>query len=148
MNPGFSIQSKIKELYCIAHELEDVYKGRKFTPDGHMIGSIGEVLAADEYGLTLMKPSFPIHDAITSDGRMVQIKATQIKRIAISSQPDYLLVLHFNSDGTWEEIYNGPGNIPWTHVSKPSKTGQRYISLSLLTKLMSTVPEKEKISHR
>ena len=33
---------KIKELYEISAELERLFPGRHYTPDGHMIGSIGE----------------------------------------------------------------------------------------------------------
>lgn len=47
------IAKKIREIYKIANELEEMYPGRHFTPDGHMIGSIGEVVAAEEYDLEL-----------------------------------------------------------------------------------------------
>ena len=47
---------KIKELYEISAELERLFPGRHYTPDGHMIGSIGEALAASYYGLEL----FPV----------------------------------------------------------------------------------------
>ncbi|HIR43130.1 MAG TPA: hypothetical protein IAB86_07080, partial [Candidatus Aphodovivens avicola] len=45
------IAEKIREIFRIANELEDMHPGRHFTPDGHMVGSIGEVIAAEEYGL-------------------------------------------------------------------------------------------------
>lgn len=37
------VAEKIKILYSISQELEDLFPGRHYTPDGHMIGSIGEV---------------------------------------------------------------------------------------------------------
>ena len=79
------LSQKIRELYRITKELEEQFPGRKFTPDGHLVGSIGEVLAAGYYGLALLPNSSETHDAIDTDGRRIQIKATQIKRIAISS---------------------------------------------------------------
>ena len=85
-----SIAQKIRELYAITTELESLYPGRKFTIDGHLVGSIGEVLVAERYGLTLLPNSTQTHDAEAKDGRLVQIKATQTKRIAISSEPDFL----------------------------------------------------------
>ena len=105
------LSDKIKELYKITNELEHCYPGRKFTIDGHLVGSIGEVIVAEHYGLDLLPNSTKTHDARTNDGKMVQIKATQVKGIAISSEPDYLIVIRLLSDGSWEEIYNGPGAI-------------------------------------
>ena len=41
------LSEKIKELYRITAELERRYPGRKFTIDGHLVGSIGEVIVAE-----------------------------------------------------------------------------------------------------
>ena len=81
------VAEKIKTLYSISQELEELFPGRHYTPDGHMIGSIGETLAASYYDLELFPASEETHDAKAPDGRLVQIKATQINRIAISSEP-------------------------------------------------------------
>ena len=32
----------IRELYRLIDELEQMFPGRHFTPDGHLVGSIGE----------------------------------------------------------------------------------------------------------
>jgi hypothetical protein len=85
------LSDKIKELYKITNDLETRYPGRKFTPDGHLVGSIGEVLVAEHYDLTLLPNSSETHDAVSKNGTFVQIKATQISRIAISSEPEYLI---------------------------------------------------------
>ncbi len=42
--PSF-IKEKVKELLKIVNELEMEYPDRKFSLDGHLLGSIGEVLA-------------------------------------------------------------------------------------------------------
>ena len=79
------ISDRIKALYEITNELEAKYPGRKFTPDGHLVGSIGEILVAEHYGLTLLPNSSETHDAVDQNGTLVQIKTTQINRISISS---------------------------------------------------------------
>ena len=135
------IAEKIREIFRIARELEEMYPGRHFTPDGHMVGSIGEVIAAEEYALELFEASHPVHDAITQDGRLVQIKATQGDRIAISERPEYLIVLKIDRDGGFEEVYNGPGDIAWKLVGKRQKTGQCHVSLAKLRAAMAEVPE-------
>ena len=139
------LSDKIKELYKITNELENSYPGRKFTIDGHLVGSIGEVIVAEHYNLDLLPNSTKTHDARTKDGKMVQIKATQVKGIAISSEPDYLIVIRLLSDGSWEEIYNGPGRAAWDNAGKMQKNGQRPISISKLRNLMGSVDINDKI---
>ncbi len=139
------LSDTIKELYKITNELERTYPGRKFTVDGHLVGSIGEVIVAEHYGLSLLPNSTKTHDAISKDGKMVQIKATQVKGISISSEPDYVIVIKILSDGSWQEVYNGPGKPVWDNSGKMQKNGQRPISLSKLQKLMSSVDKKDMI---
>mgnify|MGYP005793154527 FL=1 len=151
---------KIKELYEISAELERLFPGRHYTPDGHMIGSIGEALAASYYGLELFPASEETHDAKSPDGRLVQIKATQINRISMSSEPRWLLVLRIHRDGTFSEEYNGPpseanpmsdfadnspGRLAWEHCGKMQKNGQRSISLAKLRKLQAEVPDSVRL---
>ena len=135
------LSDKIKELYRITTELERSYPGRKFTIDGHLVGSIGEVIVAEHYGLTLLPNSTKTHDAISTDGKYVQIKATQVNGISISSEPDYVIVIKLFSDGSWEEIYNGTGKPVWDNAGKMQKNGQRPISLNKLKKLMTSMQE-------
>ena len=139
------VEEKIKTLYSISQELEELFPGRHYTPDGHMIGSIGETLAASYYDLELFPASEETHDAKAPDGRLVQIKATQINRIAISSEPEWLLVLKIHKDGTFSEEYNGPGKLAWEHCGKMQKNGQRPISLAKLRELQTEVPEPERL---
>lgn len=135
------LSDKIKELYRITAELERRYPGRKFTIDGHLVGSIGEVIVAGRYGLTLLPNSTKTHDAVSKDGKHVQIKATQVQGISISSEPEYLIVIKLFSDGSWEEVYNGPGKPVWDNAGKMRKNGQRPISLNKLKKLMTSMQE-------
>lgn len=136
---------KIQKLYRISHDLEEMFPGRHYTPDGHMIGSIGEALAASCYGLTLFEASAQTHDAQAPDGRLVQIKATQIDRISISSEPEWLIILEIHKDGTFSEVYNGPGKLAWEHCGKMQKNGQRPISLARLRNLQTEVPVPDRL---
>lgn len=80
--PIAEIPRLVRQLYEVVGEFERLFedKNRKFTPDGHLVGSIGEVLAAYMYQLTLHVGSHPLHDAVSQDKRQVQIKATQGKK--------------------------------------------------------------------
>lgn len=139
------LDSLICDLYAIKNTLEKQFPDRLFSLDGHLVGSIGEVLVSEAYGITLYKNSSPVHDGRFHDGREVQIKATQIDRVSISSEPQHLIVIKIMQDGSWEEIYNGPGKIAWEHAGKEQKNGQRPLSLSKLRKLMKDIPEDHKI---
>jgi hypothetical protein len=135
----------VRALYSVVAELERRFPGRPFTPDGHLVGSIGEVLAASRYELKLLPCSTALHDAVASDGRLVQIKATQGIRVSFYGKPENLIVLKLLRDGTAQEIYNGPGEDVWAHVSGVAKNGQCSISVSKLRSLMLHVPSHFRI---
>ena len=139
------LYDKIKDLYKITTELERTYPGRKFTVDGHLVGSIGEVIVAEHYDLSLLPNSTKTHDAVSKEGKKVQIKATQVKGISISSEPEYVIVIRILPDGSWEEVYNGPGRPVWENAGKMQKNGQRPVSLSKLRSLMNAVETKDTI---
>jgi hypothetical protein len=140
-----SIPHLIRQLYTVVSELERLFPGRKFTPDGHLVGSIGEVFAAHYYGLELLPASAPTHDATSSDGILVQIKATQGKTVGLRAEPDHLLVLGLFRDGSFEEIYNGPGDLVWEAAGKLQKNGQRPIGVSKLRGLMDSVASSSQV---
>ena len=140
------IPALVQELYTIVDRLESLFPGRKFTPDGHLVGSIGEVVAAHRYSLELLPASAKTHDARASDGRLVQIKATQAKSVALRSDPEHLIVLRINKSGQTEEVYNGPGHAVWNQCGKMQKNGQRSISLFRLYKIAATVRPADRLA--
>jgi hypothetical protein len=122
----------VARIYEATAELEKRYPQRKFTPDGHLVGSIGEVIAAEALGLTLHPMSYPGHDAF--DGvNDVQIKLTAGTRVALYACCARLVVLRIVSPTEAELIYDGPGEPAWNAAGKMQKNGQRQISLRALT---------------
>lgn len=143
-----TIPGIVQRLYDLVRELEAAFPGRPFTPDGHLVGSLGEVLASHYYDLELLPCSTICHDATSRDGRLVQVKATQGRSVALRAQPDYLLVILLQRDGTIEEIYNGPGHLAWQHCGRRQKNGQSPISVSKLRALMNVVPAEQRLPFR
>jgi hypothetical protein len=47
MTKKVKLPEQVAVIYRAVQELEERYPGRKFTPDGHLVGSIGEVVAAE-----------------------------------------------------------------------------------------------------
>lgn len=135
----------VGRLYAVVDELERLFPGRHFTPDGHLVGSLGEVWAAYLYGIDLSSASTSKHDGRAPDGRLVQIKATQGDSVALRAEPDYLIVLKLGRHGDPVEIFNGPGAAPWSRAGGVQSNGQRTVRLSALQAIMKTVPQERRI---
>lgn len=130
------LPAPVAAIYAAVSELEGRYPGRKFTPDGHLVGSIGEVIAAEAFNLTLYPMSHAAHDASDANGP-VQVKMTAGNSIAMYDCCVRLIVLKVISPEEAEVIYDGPGEPVWMNAGKVQKNGQRTISLSKLRKLSS-----------
>jgi hypothetical protein len=79
----------VAAIYKAVEELEAAYPGRKLTPDGHLVGSIGEVVAAEALNLTLYPAGRPGHDAYDAEGD-IQIKITAGKSVGMYATSDRL----------------------------------------------------------
>jgi hypothetical protein len=125
----------VAQIYRAVAQLEALYPGRKFTPDGHLVGSIGEVVAAEARKLKLYSASMPAHDAEDALGRQVQIKMTGGRSVAMYADCERLLVLRIASPEEAEVVYDGPGGEPWAQAGRVGKNGQHVISLSRLRRI-------------
>ena len=67
-------------LFKAVEELEASYAGRKFSLDGHLMGSIGEVIAREFYKFELLPMSSKIYDAVCPHGAMSKSKSPLRKR--------------------------------------------------------------------
>lgn len=131
MTRRIRLPEPVAEIYRAVKELERRYPRRKFTPDGHLVGSIGEVVAAEALGLTLYPMSQAGHDAYDGEGD-VQIKMTGGKSVAMYAECVRLVVLQVVSPEEAEVVYDGPGEPAWSGAGKIGKNGQRVVSLSRL----------------
>lgn len=138
----------VLELYQVIDELEAMYPGRHFTPDGHVVGSLGEAIAAEAFDLELKTASNEGFDAETrgeQPPRTVEIKATQGKSISLQADvahPDHLIALHIDrTTGHARVVYNGPASPVCRAAGKRQKNGQQRISIPRLAELMSDVAD-------
>jgi hypothetical protein len=127
-----NLPSPVADIYRAVADLEKLYPGRKFTPDGHLVGSIGEVIAAENFGLKLHGMSKPGHDAADAEGREVQIKLTAGDSISMFADCERLIVLRIVSPEEAEVVNDGPGALIWAAAGSMQKNGQRKISLTKL----------------
>lgn len=138
------LRGKIADLIKIVSALEKAYPGRHFTLDGHLVGSIGEVLAEYYFGVELYPASTPKHDGYV-DGKEVQIKATQRDVVLLGEEPDYLLVLYLANTGAAFEVFNGPGKLAWESVENKDKRGYKHLRVNKLMELDAEVKDADRI---
>ena len=107
------IHNAVKELLVIVDALHQRYPKKKFTLDGRLVGDLGEILVEQDYELELFDGLEKHHDAITPDGRKVQIKTTMKNSLTFPCDhtPDFYLGVKVFPDGTYEEIFNGTGEV-------------------------------------
>lgn len=147
-----TIPQAVKQLLKIVENLCIAYPKKRFTLDGRLVGDIGEILVEQAYDLTLFLDVKKHHDAECPDGRLVQIKATMKDHLTFPADhvPNYYLGVKIGPDGTFIEVFNGPGAIAWQTVkgrSKP-KTNLHRVSISALKKLQKTVAITDRILFR
>ena len=120
---------------------------RKFTPDGRMVGDIGEVIAAICYQVELHDEGRHHWDA-TYNRRNVQIKATGAKGTYLKEPPnegfaDGLLMVFYidRESGEDELVYNGDIQRVWDALNhmKTNRAGEKVISLDRLRRLRKSV---------
>jgi hypothetical protein len=133
---GATDQELVHEIFEACAELSR-RTGRSVTPDGHLVGSLGEIYAASSLNLNLENASNTGFDATDSHGQRVEIKTTTRASISLSAEgtlAQRLVVVKLNSeDGQASIVYDGPANKAWDQAGKPQKNGQRRISLAKLT---------------
>ena len=137
----------VRSLYEITAKLKELHPHRNFTPDGILVGSLGEVLAEFHYELSPLNAGTKGHDC-SINNRLVQIKTTQRESIQIGEPCEHLIALKLLPDGTASEIFNGPGSLVWDLVKdKPlPKNGLYAVRLNKLRSLMQSVPATQRIS--
>lgn len=147
-----TVSDAVKQMLTIVERLCIAYPHKKFTLDGRLVGDIGEVLVEDVYDLKLFTGIQRHHDGKSSDGRLVQIKATMKSNLTFPADhvPDYYLAVKVNPDGSFVEVFNGPGQVAWQAVksrAKP-KTNLHSVSIQALAKLQQNVSPEDRIPLR
>src|SRR5258707_3800006 len=150
-----SRRDTIREAFALIFQgikrLSDEFPNRAFTIDGRLVGEIGEVIVALEYDIVLDEVGRPNHDGTTSDGhRRVQIKATFKNHLTFKSIPEYYLGFKLYSDGSHEEVFNGPGQIIHDRYVHRKDIGIRLLSfpISELRQLSNGLQPNQRIPKR
>ena len=152
MENHISISEAIHQLLDITERLHKQFDKKKFTLDGRLVGDLGEILVEQSYEVSLYEGLAKHHDGVTPDGRKVQIKSTMKENLTFPNDhvPDFYLGIKINHDGTFEEIFNGPGEVAAKAIANRghSKTNLHAVSISRLRKLNEEVDVTSRIPRK
>jgi len=147
---GFSLA--VKKVFDACRRLSKASgKMRLFTPDGRMVGDIGEAIAGIFYQVNLHNVGRHDWDGIYNN-RNVQIKATGGNSTYLKKPPKegyakgLLMVFYINRENDeYELVYNGDIQRVWDDLKnkKLDKTGAKSISLDRLRELKKFVCPKD-----
>ena len=148
--PAAKIRQLLPVLTSTIHQMEEASGGRPFALQGQVLGSIGEVIAAEMFGLDLKHPD---HAAATGmdatwpghpTRKSVAIELTltdRVTRSCHSTDPHQLIVLAVDPwGGPITVAYNGPAATVWEAIDESG-----IVTLDALALLQRTVPEAERL---
>ena len=139
----------VQELYHARNKLRQAFPELSFTLDGKLIGDIGEAIAMEHFGLTMLPGNSKAHDFVDAKGRKVQVKTTQKttsnKGVGLGLEKqtfEHLIVLEVAEDGSYRILYDGPGT--YIDAARAHKTSAS-LSINQLTELHAQVPKHERL---
>jgi hypothetical protein len=95
-------------IYSAQNALRDLAPEYKWAGMGNLLGDYGEFIACHYYDLIKAPSGHDGSDAITPDGKTVQVKTNHAAvNIGFRGEADKMLVLKVDDDGNWEEVYFG-----------------------------------------
>ena len=144
------IKEALAKIFDGINQLRSALPIKEFTINGRLVGDLGEALVQRDYDVTLFDKLVEGYDGKTSDGRLVQIKATFKNSLTFTKIPDYYLGIRINEDGTYVEIFNGPGKVIEDKYGRRKDFGKKQLSFpnSKLRELSENVPSNQKIPKR
>ncbi len=144
------IEAALKDIFSGIELLRKAQPKKEFTIDGRLVGDIGETIVERDYDLRLYSGMEKDYDGETPCGRKVQIKATFKDSLTFKKVSDYYIGIKISQDGSYTEIFNGPGSYIANEYSHRKGFGEKLLSFpnKRLKELSSEVPLGERIQKR
>lgn len=145
------VKEALRQIFSGIEMLQVASSGaKKFTIDGRLVGDIGEIVAARDYELVLEEKQRSRFDARTADGREIQIKATFQNSLTFRSETMFYLGLKLERDGTYREIFNGPGSLVADSCRHLKGFGNQLVSIPIgrLEKLSAEISLENRIARK
>lgn len=153
--PRHKLPSEVRYLVHARNQLRTRYGhlGLKFTPDGNLVGDLGEAVASELFGLRLAeRRGLKAIDAYAPGRETVQIKASgrgRAVQFTHSEEPaNWLLVLVFDYEAEEVDVvYNGRYR-PAISLLPQAWAGQKPVAVRHLRKLDADLAEADRLPYR
>lgn len=98
----------LRAIFAQQAILKEVSPDYNWNGLGNLLGDFGELVGIEQYGLTKAPTGAKGYDALTADGKTVQIKTSYAsKQVNLRPDADLLLVLHVEKDAEVSTLYFG-----------------------------------------
>ncbi len=102
-----AIQHVLASIFASQKALRNLAPEHNWSGLGNLLGDFGELIAIDHYSLTKAPSGASSYDALTHDGKTVQIKTNHAaNQIGFRETADLLLVIRVSDDGQWKEPFS------------------------------------------
>lgn len=137
-NKKEEIRKIFEAIFASQDTLRELAPEFKWKGMGNLLGDYGEFLALAEYDLVKAPAGSRNYDAITKDGKTVQIKANfSAQHVGFRGNADLLLVVGIDNKGRSEEIYFGPFSIIQEIATYSARDSKWMISINRLKEMNS-----------
>lgn len=145
-----AVEAALRHIFLGIELLQKQFSNRRFTIDGRLVGDIGEIIAATEFDVKLDDIGRSVHDGETSDGRLVQIKATFRNALTFRYTPQLFLGFKLYRDGRHDVVFNGPGQAIFERFSHRQGIGVKLLRFpnSTLKELSAQVRDEDRVRLR
>ena len=131
-----AIKHIMATVFSAQNALRSLAPDYKWAGMGNLLGDYGEFICVEAYGLTKAPPGSNGYDALTPDGRKVQIKTNHASgTIGFRGQADLMLVIYVGNDGEFSEIYYGDFAVVQANANYSKRDNKSVITVSKLKQL-------------
>jgi hypothetical protein len=131
-----AMKGVLASLFASQRTLKSLAPDFKWAGLGNLLGDYGEFIAIEVYNLQQAPRGANGYDAISADGKKVQVKANYAaSQIGFRGEADKLLCLKIDLNGDWSEIYYGDFNLVKQAARYSARDNKHMVAVSALLKI-------------
>jgi uncharacterized protein DUF6998 len=131
-----AMKGVLASLFASQRTLKSLAPNFKWAGLGNLLGDYGEFIAVEAYNLRPAPRGANGYDAVTSDGKKVQVKANYAaSQIGFRGDADMLLCLKIDLNGDWTEIYYGDFELVKKAARYSARDNKHMVPVSALLKI-------------
>jgi hypothetical protein len=131
-----AMKGVLASLFASQRTLKSLAPQFKWAGLGNLLGDYGEFIAGEAYGLRQAPRGANGYDAITPEGKTVQVKANfAATQIGFRGEADMLLCLKINLTGDWAEVYYGDFSLVKKVARYSARDNKHMVPLAVLQRI-------------